>query len=367
MTAPPAPVVAVLSLGGTIAMHADASGQHAELPASDASAAPAESGGIDAVPRIGEVAGTGDGAGTSEVAGIAVRHRRLSSVGSSSLTFADLAATWEVAHAEVAGGAAGVVVTHGTDTLEESAFLLERFWDLDAPLILTGAMRPANAPGADGPANLADAVRAAADPAARGLGVLACLDGELHLADRVTKRSSRSVGAFASEPAGPIARVDAAGIRLLHGALPRRARTRGPVAQLARSAPVVPQIALGIGDDGAVLDQLIARSRIDSGRLPVDGVVVVGTGMGHVPAAAVARVRRLTAAGVPVVVATRVSEGGTSERHYAYPGSEADLLAHGAIMAGMLSPHTARLLLQVLLAEDADTERIREGFAAFRS
>lgn len=323
--------VTVLSLGGTIFMSHGPSG---------AGAAPGEDG-------HAAVAGIA-------VDGVEVTHREVANIGSPSIRASHLRSVLELARGEVDAGAAGVVVSHGTDTLEESAFLLERYWDRPQPLVLTGAMRAADAPGADGPANLRDAVRTAVSASARDLGVLVVFDAAAHLADRVSKLSSRAIGAFGSEPSGPLAVVAEDDLHLLHRPLGRAARLDGTIPP---ELPAVPVLALGIGDDAELLDAVPARS--------LAGIVLVGAGMGHVPAAVMPRVRALVAAGTAVVVATRTPRGGTSDRHYSYPGSEADLLAAGATMAGLLPAHKARLLLQALLADGADAARIREAFSAF--
>lgn len=330
--------VQLLSLGGTIFMHQDADGRGA-VPSDDAGA------------RL-----AADLRGAGGEGGIELVHEEIANVSSASVRPSHLRTVLQRARAAVDAGACGVVLTHGTDTLEETAFLLNRFWDRDAPLVVTGAMRPANAAGADGPANLQDALHAAASPLARGLGVLVAFDGALHLADRVTKASSRSVSAFASEPSGPVALVDGPLLRLLFPAPTRPALVGG---DLPEELPTVATVMSGLGDDLALLDALAAGA--------LEGLVVAGAGMGHVAAGAVPRLTALVEAGVPVVVATRVASGGTSETHYAYPGAGADLVARGIVMAGLLSPQKARLLLQVLLAIGADAAAIREAFAGFGS
>lgn len=328
---PPRARVTLLSLGGTIFMTQDETGLRA-APDAD----------------------TGADLARTLIDAVAVTHEEITNVGSSSLRPAHLRAVLERGREAVDGGAAGVVVTHGTDTLEESAFLLNRWWDREQPLVLTGAMRPANAPGADGPGNLRDAVRTAAAPSARGLGVLAVFDAMVHPADRVTKNSSRSIDAFASDPSGPVALVDEEDLRLLYRPLEPSARLEGTIPE---TLPRVPIVMAGIGEDLDLIDALAPGS--------IDGLVVAGVGMGHVSAEAVPRVAGLVRAGIPVVVATRVATGGTSTRHYDYPGSEIDLIAKGAVMAGALPPQKARLLLQALLSAGVDQHRIRDEFAAY--
>ncbi|GAA1486754.1 asparaginase [Brachybacterium fresconis] len=329
----PSAAVTLLTLGGTIFMTQDAPGGHA-APDDDAAA---------------RLMGT-------LVDGVVLTPHEIANVSSSDVRQHHLRAVLERARRAVDEGADGVVLTHGTDTLEESAFLLQRFWDREAPLVVTGAMRPASAPGADGPANLRDAVAVAASPTARGLGVLAVVDGQVHLADQVTKTSSRAISAFASEPSSPVGMVDGADVRVLHRGPGRDAPRPGT---LPDHLPRVPTLMAGLDDDLDLLDHLPADA--------IAGLVIAGVGMGHVSPAAMPRLRRLLRAGVPVVVATRIGSGGTSTHHYAYPGSEVDLLDAGATMAGFLPPAKARLLLQVLLTDGATREEIREAFAAHAS
>ena len=326
--------VTLLSLGGTIFMRQDGEGLRATPD--DAAGA-----------RLAQTV----------IDGVAVRHVEVANVGSPSVTPAHLREVLRLAREAVDDGSAGVVLTHGTDTLEESAFLLDLVWEREEPLVITGAMRPSNAPGADGPANLRDAVRTAISPSARGLGVLAVFDGQVHVADKVTKISSRSVDAFASIPSGPIALVGEDDLHLQYRPVdPRRGML---LEDLPLRLPTVPILAAGIGEDGALLDALEPGA--------IDGLVVAGVGMGHVAYPMVPRLRRLIDRGAPVVVATRIPHGGTSTQHYDYPGSEVDLISNGAVMAGRLTAPAARLLLQVLIAVGADGERIAREFHRYRS
>lgn len=325
--------IALLTLGGTIFMTQGADGGHATPDAA-----------------------AGDRLTRTLIDGIDLFTQEIANVSSSDVRPRHLAAVLERARQAVDGGADGVVLTHGTDTLEESAFLLNRYWDREAPLVVTGAMRPASALGADGPANFHDAVRTAAHPSARGAGVLVVFDAQVHLADQVTKASSRSVSAFASAPSGPLALVDGAELRLLQSVPERGARLTGA---LPERFPAVPTLMAGLDDDFELINQLPPEM--------LAGLVIAGVGMGHVSPAAMPRLRRLLAGGASVVVATRIASGGTSTHHYAYPGSEVDLLDAGAVMGGLLPPAKARLLLQALLAEGASPARIRMVFEAYAS
>lgn len=353
--------VTIIALGGTIAMEQAAPGEHA-APGSPAPVGPA-----------------GSPAADSPVPGVEVTRVQVANVGSPSLRFEHVRAALIAAEDAVGAGADGVVLTHGTDTLEETAFLLSRLWTHEESLVITGAMRPANAAGADGPANLRDAVLTATAESARGLGVLAVFDSHLHLGDRVTKTSSRSVTAFDSVPSGPIGVVHAEDVRLVYRPTDALLRLLAGTAarDLPEALPSVPIIGTGLGDDTTMLDLIAASvgagpTGADDGpgagsaqpmagaaqplagpARPVAGVVINAAGMGHVPAGHMDPIRSLISAGVPVVVSTRIPEGGTSTYHYAYPGSEVDLMDAGAVMAGALSAHKARLLLQMLLADAA--------------
>ncbi|GAA4529341.1 asparaginase [Brachybacterium paraconglomeratum] len=331
--APESPAVTLLTLGGTIFMTQASEGGHA-VPDDTA----------------------GDRLRETLMDGIDLTSRAIANVSSSNVRPRHLREVLEHARRAVDEGADGVVLTHGTDTLEETAFVLNRYWDREAPLVVTGAMRPASAPGADGPANLRDAVSTAVAPSARGWGVLVVFDGHVHLADQVTKASSRSLSAFASAPSGPFAKVDEGDLHLLHRPFDRAARVAGVPSD---RFPQVPVLSAGLDEDFALLDHVPARA--------IEGLVIAGVGMGHVSPAAMPRLRRLLETGTPVVVATRIASGGTSTYHYAYPGSEVDLLEVGALMAGFLPPAQARLLLQALLADGADPDRIRESFEAYAS
>ena len=177
--------VAVISMGGTIAM------------------APSASGGI--VPALGADDLVASVPGLAEL-DVKITTESLRSLPSPSLGFADLVALSARVRAEIAAGATGVVITHGTDTIEETAFFLDLTVPADAPVVVTGAMRHPHSAGPDGPANLYAAIRVALSPAARGLGTLVVMSDEIHGARFVRKSHTSSTGAFVSpglRPARP--------------------------------------------------------------------------------------------------------------------------------------------------------------------
>lgn len=331
MTDPTLPRIVYLALGGTIA--------------SVTSGDPRDCG---AVPRI---AARDLLAGVPAIAQVArVEARQLGMVPSPSLDFDDVQRALDAARDAVGSGASGVVLSQGTDTIEETAYLLDLAWDRPEPLVVTGAMRHASSPGADGPANLLAAVCVAAAPAAVGRGVLVVLDDEVHAAGTVRKTHTSSTGAFASPGSGPLGRVTE-GSPVFHAPA-----SRAP-ALTTRVAPL-PPVALHrvtLADDGRVL------STLDG--LGYRGAVIEGFGGGHVAERTVDAVRAL-AAQMPVVLASRTGAGATLTTTYGFAGGEIDLLGAGLVPAGTLDGLKARLLLAALLALDAPDDRIHAAFAA---
>jgi L-asparaginase len=242
----------------------------------------------------------------------------------------------------------GVVVTHGTDTLEETAFLCDLLYAGDAPVVFTGAIRPASAPGADGPANLRDAVALARSDAAAGLGALVAFAGEVHAARAVRKSSSTAPSAFSSPGVGPLGHVREGRATIVHR-IERRPPI--PVAELDASVHVV---AAGLGTDGALVEAAVAAG--------ADGLVAVALGAGHVPPPFLAAVRRAAAA-VPVIATVRPERGAILHETYGFEGAERDLRASGAICAAALSPAAARIKLLACLGAGYDRAAIGAAFA----
>ena len=207
----------------------------------------------------------------------------------------------DIARAAVAEAASGrgVVVTHGTDTLEETAVLCDLVHGGDAPVVLTGAIRPASATGADGPGNLLDAVRAAGDGATAGLGAIVAFGGELHAAREVRKTDSIAPLAFSSPRTGPLGRVAETHVEVWSS--PAR-RPPLPVAQLDARVEVV---SAGLGSDGAMVEAARATG--------ADGIVAVLLGAGHAPPAFL-RACSAAAAEIPSSPASGPRPGGSCVR-----------------------------------------------------
>jgi L-asparaginase len=321
--------VAVFGLGGTIAMTQTTGGG-----VSPALSAPEL---LAAVPGLSDVE-----------AGIrAVDFRQKPGA---SLSFGDLFELVTAINDALAGGCTGVVVTQGTDTIEEVAYALDLLLPTDAPVVVTGAMRNPTMAGADGPANILAAVRVALSPRARGLGCLVVLNDQIHAARWVRKTHTGSTAAFASPGHGPLGEVVEGHVRI-----PIGIRHRSPALHPDPAREVRVGVAtVVLGDDGRLIEAIGAH---------VDGLVVAAFGVGHVPAGVVPVLAGL-AERIPVVLASRVGAGPVHDSTYAFPGSERDLLARGLISAGYLDPLKARILLHLLVASGADPARIRDTFAA---
>jgi len=274
-------------------------------------------------------------------------------VPSASLTITDVIALAAAIRQQTGAGAAGAVVTQGTDTIEETAFLLDLLCDGDAPVVVTGAMRNPTVGGADGPANVLSAVLVAASPAARGLGGLVVFGDEIHSARYVRKTHTTSVAAFTSPSCGPLGLVTEGSVRMLTRPARPAARPGGPALSPVRTVRTA-LVTMVLGDDGELLRGAGER---------FDGLVIAGFGAGHVPAGLAADLGAL-AARIPVVIASRTGAGMVLAHTYSYPGSERDLRGRGLIGAGFLDPLKARILLHVLLASGSGREDIAEAFRA---
>ncbi|MGO1316842.1 MAG: asparaginase [Cellulomonadaceae bacterium] len=269
-------------------------------------------------------------------------------VPSPSLTLDDILAL-RVAIAELPADVDGVVVSQGTDTIEETAYALDLLGAAsERPVVVTGAMRDRAAPGGDGPANLVAAILTAASPLARGTGVLVQFADVVHAARWVTKRSTFRVDAFTSEPLGPVGAVVEGSFRL--AATPR---LRPGISTPDHADARVAVVAAGMGDDLALLPALAG--------VGYDSVVLAAMGAGHVSAAAAANVAA-AARERPVVLCSRTGTGPAFTRTYGYPGGEIDLLSRGAIPGGHLSAPKARILLMLLLSQGLTGDLLRAAF-----
>ncbi|VTZ25616.1 Asparaginase [Methylocella tundrae] len=328
------PRLIILSTGGTIAMTAQAaSGGAAPEGAALRLGAAAL---VAALPQLQDVAD--------------IFARDVLAKPSASLTLPDLAEIAKAA-AEAATSADGVLITHGTDTLEETAFALSVLVQVDVPIVLTAAMRRPDQPGADGAANLLAAARVAVSGSARKKGVLVVIDDEIHAGPLIRKTHSFRTHAFSSLPFGPIGYV--AEDRVRFALSPAVAP---PLLTFGAGAPIVPILEAGPGFERESLKALGAGA--------IEGLVLSLPGAGHVAAAAAADLG-LLAERIPVVFASRTGAGETLRASYGYAGGEIDLIARGLIPAQSLDARKARIALQILLSGGARQPDVRAMFQSF--
>lgn len=321
------PVVSILSVGGTITM--TDSGRGGVEPRLDAETL------LAALPALKGFA--------------QLRARTLSTLPSPHMNLATVAVLAAAVDEEITAGADGVVVTQGTDTIEESAFALDLMLKPRVPVVITGAMRNPTLPGADGPANLSAAVRTAAEPLGRP-GVVVVMDNRIHAPRFVRKVHTTSAAAFHSDPV-LLGEITDSGT-ILFATLPALIH-RG--LGYRDAAPPVALLTATMGDDGRLVDTVV-----DAGYA---GLVVAGMGGGHVSPGMAERLGAL-ARRVPVVFSSRTGGGSTLTRTYAYPGGELDLIQRGLIRAGWLAPVKARIALALLLGAGADRDALQEFFTA---
>ncbi|MBW4078349.1 MAG: asparaginase [Acidobacteria bacterium] len=314
------PRLAVISLGGTIASTgADASaGVTPRLSGEDL---------VQAAPQLREIA---------DIETVEFRK-----VPSGDLTLSDVVA---LAH-EIEGlfddGIDGVVVTQGTDTMEETSFALDVLVRSTRPVVFTGAMRNPTTLGADGLSNLVASARVAASSDAVGLGTLVVFNDEVHAARFVRKSHTSSTATFQSPNCGPLGWIIEDRVRVV-----ARVSRLGYIGDVvAGEMPDVALLTMTLGDDA----RLVSRVR-DAGYA---GAVIEGFGGGHVPARTVPAIAEL-ASQMPVVLASRATSGELLESTYGFAGSERDLLSRGLVSAGSLDALKARVLLS-LVAATTDT------------
>jgi len=324
------PRVLVFSLGGTIASTAGRTAGGGVVPQ------------LDALDLTSAVPGLDDVAAIS-----AVSFRQ---VPSGDLTIEDLVSLAREIELAFSDGVDGVVVTQGTDTIEETAFVLDLLISSAHPVVVTGAMRNPTLVSADGPANLLAAVRVAASTVSHDLGTLVVLNDEVHAARFVRKMNSSSLATFHSPSCGPIGWIVEDRVRIVVR-VSRLATLTPPVD----GAAAVALVTMSLGDDGRQLGSI--------GELGFAGAVVEGFGGGHVPARVVSGIEDLSRR-MPVVLASRTGSGELLQGTYGFPGSERDLLSRGLMSAGALDGLKARILLSLITSVVTDRSRIREMFAA---
>ena len=280
---------------------------------------------------------------------IAVAVENVLQVHSFNLSFAQgLTITTRLRECLAAPEILGAVVTQGTDTLEENAYLLDLVGDFGKPVILTGAQLPADHPQSDGPRNLADAIDAAAAPALRGLGVTVCFNGRIHAARDVTKLHASALESFTSLGHGCLAVVDEGNVIVSRRPDPH------PTYPVAEIGARVPLIRLVMDSDTLLIDAALKAS--------VDGLVIEAFGRGNTVAAFTSKITAAIDRGIPVIVTSRCPEGRVKPI-YGTGGGGRELEDAGVIFAGDLKGPKARVLLMVLLSAGLSVDAIRDAFA----
>ncbi|MGI4814038.1 MAG: type II asparaginase [Janthinobacterium lividum] len=251
----------------------------------------------------------------------------------------------------------GLVITHGTDTLEETAYWLHLTLNSDKPVVLTAAMRPATALSADGPANLFDAVVLAASPSAIGRGVLVTLGHRIHSARDIAKVNTYALDALASPETGVLGWVQDRSVRFERAALRRHTRQSEFARRFAglpggQSVDVLPEVALVVSH--ALASRRLVDALVAAG---VPGIVVAGTGNGSIHSAIQQALVDAVAQGVAVVRASRTGAGPVLQ------GAAAADDIYGFVASGSLNAYKARILLTLaLLSGDASPARLKRLF-----
>lgn len=307
--------VSVLAVGGTIASSSNAEG-----------ASVANHGVQDLV-------------GGLSSGGVEVTARDIFQLGSYLLDHRCLRIICQEVHDELARpDVDGVVVTHGTDTMEETAFLLDLVIDGAKPVVLTGAQRPADAPDADGPTNLRDAIAIAADPAARNTGALISFGGQIHAARATRKAHTVAAAPFKTMGGGPIGHTDAGTVRFT--AYPRRPAAMALPTE-SFDTTRVDVVALHPGADATLAQAAVAAGAV--------GVILAGTGIGNGNHSILEWAREAIAGGTSIGLSTRVPEGPVVPVYG--NGGGFDLVRAGALGFGSLPLFHARLLMALVLSQ----------------
>ncbi len=284
--------------------------------------------------------------GLSEIARVSVE--QIANVNSRDMTPAiwlDLATRANAILAEP--DVAGVVVTHGTDTLEETAYFLDLTVESSKPVVVVGAQRAPTMTDTDGPRNMLNAVRVVVSDEAVGMGTMVVMNGQINAAREVTKTNTLDVETFRTLDFGLLGVADIEAVRF-YRAPTRRQTIPLPDAPELGNVVIISEYA---GSTGRALELLLEDGELD-------GVVVAGLGLAHVSTPTLEALRQVRAAGIPVVVASRVPTG----RIVPLYANNIDLLDIGAVQADNLSPWKARVLLMVAMQHTTDPERLRTYF-----
>lgn len=244
----------------------------------------------------------------------------------------------------------GLVITHGTDTLEETAYFLNLVLKSSKPVVVVGAMRPATAVSADGPLNLINAVKVAVQEESAGRGVLVVMNDEIYGARDVSKTNTTNVATFKAPGGAPLGFIVGGIVRYYYNSSRLHTVSTPFTVDVLSTLPRVDIIYTHVGEDGALIEAVVAAG--------AKGIVYAGSGMGSVHEAAEPALVAAAAKGVAVVRASRTGSGIVAE-------GLARWTQAGFIPADNLNPQKARILLQLALTVASDRDKIKEMFAQF--
>lgn len=315
------PTVYVLATGGTIASrHNQASLSGQQL--------------IDAVPAIAKIA--------------RIQTEQVASVGSRDMTPAIwLKLALRINELQSRPDVAGIIVTHGTDTLEETAYFLDLTVAGTKPVVMVAAQRPASEPDSDGPRNLLDAVRVATSPEAVDKGVLVVLNGQINAARDVTKTHTSQVETFRSFEFGELGIADAETVRFYRA--PLRRQTIAVTAET--KLPRVEIVYNYAGADGRLIRALLPEADLG-------GIVVAAVGLGNSTSGMTAAILEARKKNVPIVIASRVPSG----RVFSLYEDRSVAFGPGSVSSDNLNPQKARVLLMLALTRTKDPAEIQKYF-----
>lgn len=280
-----------------------------------------------------------------------IRSKNLFSLPSGSLKLENLIEVYKWAKDEIKNGSHAVIVTQGTDTIEESAFFLNLIWDMKEPFILTGAMRDASSLSSDGIGNIYSSIITALSEDSCNRGVLVVLNDTIHSARYVHKSHSFRLDAFISVNANTQGIVAEKKANFFH--LPSFRKTFQLGNDKLKNVTILPSY---LGDDAKILEFACSDK--------YDGVVISAFGAGHVSLDMMDKIKKYSKQ-IPIIISPRVENGISAYKTYGYIGSEIDLQKNGAIMSGWLSALKARILLIVLLSCNYDLDQIRNEFERY--
>ena len=241
----------------------------------------------------------------------------------------------------------GAIVTHGTGTLEETAYFLDLTIQTESPIVVIGSMKNSSEPEWDGPRNLLDAIHICLNENCRNLGVLVCLNGEINAASEVTKIYTEQIDSFTSLDFGNLGFVQNG--RVILNRLPRKLET----IETDHLVPNVDMLTVYAG-----MDDKFFKYSADSG---VEGIVVEALGVGNVPPPAFEGIKYAVEKGIPVVLVSRCPAGETLDI-YSYPGAGKWLHKLGVIFADYLNGQKARIKLMLALGVTKDRKKLRKLF-----